>query len=407
MAWKVRRLGYSLADVLPVTQYEITYVLGFDGHGDDVRVRSFLPTNDARQTITEERDLSSGVHLTQVMDGANRVATWTGAEVPDGSQNPARLQGAPTPRRVLHPGRPGRAGRLPPLGRPVPAPREGHPGRLARDRGDAPADRGRRGNGPGATPADLRRHPEPEGAAVQGDDRRAHRAAARRGELQRQEPALRGASARLRDPCAARRRAHHGARQQADLAPVGRGVRRRPLGPVLPDQRPLRAAARALPDALLRRRDPLPAHQRHQLLLPVRDAQRPRAVAEGQGLLHVLRRLGALRPAQAPLHAAAHHPDAPDRRARGRALPQRRGDAHLRHVPPCAARRGGGPDRRGVGSGRSRHRRRRGRARALGDPAARAPPLPDAGDPAGGRGLHSPLDDDGRGAPGGGSRSRG
>jgi hypothetical protein len=86
MGWKVRTLGYSLANVLPITQYEVTYVLGFDGHGDDVRVRSFLPTNDARQTITEERDLSSGVHLTQVMDGANRVATWTGAEVPDGSQ---------------------------------------------------------------------------------------------------------------------------------------------------------------------------------------------------------------------------------------------------------------------------------------------------------------------------------
>src|SRR5512145_2429265 len=78
MAWKVRNLGYSLADVLPLTQYEVTYSLGFDGHGDDVRVRSFLPASDARQTITEEHDLSSGLHLTQVMDGANRVATWQG-----------------------------------------------------------------------------------------------------------------------------------------------------------------------------------------------------------------------------------------------------------------------------------------------------------------------------------------
>lgn len=83
MSWKVRKLGYSLADTLPVTQYEVTYLLEFDGHGGDVRVRSFLPSNDARQTITEERDLSSGLHLTQAMDGANRVATWTGAEVPD------------------------------------------------------------------------------------------------------------------------------------------------------------------------------------------------------------------------------------------------------------------------------------------------------------------------------------
>jgi len=86
MAWKIRRLGYSLVDVLPVTQYEVTYALDFDGHGDDVRIRSFLPTNDARQTITEERDVSSGLHLTQLMEGPNRVATWSGAEVPDRAQ---------------------------------------------------------------------------------------------------------------------------------------------------------------------------------------------------------------------------------------------------------------------------------------------------------------------------------
>jgi transglutaminase-like putative cysteine protease len=86
MVWKVRSLGYSLVDVLPVTQYEVTYALGFDGHDDDVRIRSYLPSNDSRQTISEERDVSSGLHLTQVTDGANRVATWSGGEVPDGAQ---------------------------------------------------------------------------------------------------------------------------------------------------------------------------------------------------------------------------------------------------------------------------------------------------------------------------------
>src|SRR6266508_1041176 len=86
MAYKVRALGYSLADVLPVTQYEVTYALQFDGHGGDVRIRSFLPANDAHQTISEERDSSSGLHLTQQIQGANRVATWAGAEVPDRAQ---------------------------------------------------------------------------------------------------------------------------------------------------------------------------------------------------------------------------------------------------------------------------------------------------------------------------------
>ncbi|HSM93889.1 MAG TPA: 7TM domain-containing protein [Anaeromyxobacteraceae bacterium] len=86
MGWKVRRLGYSFADVLPVTQYEVTYAFDFDGHGGDVRVRSFLPSSDARQAVSDERDQASGMHLTQAMDGPNRVATWTGSEVPDGAR---------------------------------------------------------------------------------------------------------------------------------------------------------------------------------------------------------------------------------------------------------------------------------------------------------------------------------
>lgn len=86
MAWKVKRLGYSLVDVLPVTQYDVTYAFEFDGHRGDVRVRTFLPSSDARQTISEEHDVANGLHFSQSTDGPNRVATWTGAEVPDRSQ---------------------------------------------------------------------------------------------------------------------------------------------------------------------------------------------------------------------------------------------------------------------------------------------------------------------------------
>src|SRR5512138_3628274 len=86
MAYKVRALGYALSDVLPVRQYEVTYALDLDGHGGDVRVRTFLPSSDARQTISEERDVTSGLHLSQAVDGPNRVGTWSGAEVPDGAR---------------------------------------------------------------------------------------------------------------------------------------------------------------------------------------------------------------------------------------------------------------------------------------------------------------------------------
>ena len=110
MGYKVRALGYSLSDVFPVRQYEVTYAFDFDGHGGDVRVRTFLPSTDARQVISEERDLSSGLRLTQSVDGANRVATWVGADVPDRAQ--IRHAFKVLPRRVVY--------RLPD-GLPVPA----------------------------------------------------------------------------------------------------------------------------------------------------------------------------------------------------------------------------------------------------------------------------------------------
>lgn len=86
MAYKVRALGYVVSDVLPVTQYEVTYAIELDGRGGEVKVRSFLPSSDAHQHVTEEKDVALGLHLTQAMEGANRVATWTGDRVPDGAQ---------------------------------------------------------------------------------------------------------------------------------------------------------------------------------------------------------------------------------------------------------------------------------------------------------------------------------
>lgn len=86
MAYKVRALGYAIQDVLPVTQYEVTYAIDLDGRGGEVRVRSFLPSSDAHQQISEEKDVSLGLHLTQAMEGANRVATWIGDRAPDRAQ---------------------------------------------------------------------------------------------------------------------------------------------------------------------------------------------------------------------------------------------------------------------------------------------------------------------------------
>jgi hypothetical protein len=84
--YKIRALGYSLSDTLPLTSYHVTYALDFDGHGEDARVRTFLPSSDAHQQISQEENQAPGLHFDQRLDGLNRVATWTGTDVPEGTR---------------------------------------------------------------------------------------------------------------------------------------------------------------------------------------------------------------------------------------------------------------------------------------------------------------------------------
>lgn len=84
--WKLYALGYSLADTLPLRRHVVTYELTLDGQGGDVRVRTFLPLSDPRQSISDEQNASPGLHFSSEIDGLNRVATWTGGDVPDGTR---------------------------------------------------------------------------------------------------------------------------------------------------------------------------------------------------------------------------------------------------------------------------------------------------------------------------------
>src|SRR5512139_1428447 len=86
VAYKVRVLGFSVNELMPRTQYRVTYDMGLDGHGGDVRVRSFLPLSNAHQTIFEEDVNAPGFHLSTETADQNRIATWTGTNVADGSR---------------------------------------------------------------------------------------------------------------------------------------------------------------------------------------------------------------------------------------------------------------------------------------------------------------------------------
>jgi uncharacterized protein with transglutaminase domain/transglutaminase superfamily protein len=86
ITYKLLALGYALGDVLPRTRYQLSIEMALDGHDGDVRVRTFLPVSDERQTISAEENTSPGLHFQSEPDGLNRAALWTGGGVADGTR---------------------------------------------------------------------------------------------------------------------------------------------------------------------------------------------------------------------------------------------------------------------------------------------------------------------------------
>lgn len=55
IGYKVFALGYSFDHVVPWRGYSVSMELAFDGHGDSLEVRTFLPLGEKRQHVWEER----------------------------------------------------------------------------------------------------------------------------------------------------------------------------------------------------------------------------------------------------------------------------------------------------------------------------------------------------------------
>lgn len=97
---KVAAFDYSLAEVLPRTQYDVTLKAELDGHDGEVRVRTFLPVSDAHQTVMAEQNLTApGVSFSTETQGLNRVATWEQGSAPDGQALAYRFSILGTPVR--------------------------------------------------------------------------------------------------------------------------------------------------------------------------------------------------------------------------------------------------------------------------------------------------------------------
>jgi hypothetical protein len=81
MAYKIHRAGYRLRTLAPVERYRVSLNMTFVGHGDSLRVRTFLPQQDARVTITSESQESELPAYMERPAGGNRMAEWSGQSV--------------------------------------------------------------------------------------------------------------------------------------------------------------------------------------------------------------------------------------------------------------------------------------------------------------------------------------
>ncbi|MBI1944498.1 MAG: transglutaminase [Deltaproteobacteria bacterium] len=100
VAVKLSAFQYSLAEVLPRTQYDVTLHAELDGHDGEVRVRTFLPQSDARQVVMTEQNLTAaGVSFSSEAVGLNRVATWEQSSAQDGQSLAYRFSVLATPVR--------------------------------------------------------------------------------------------------------------------------------------------------------------------------------------------------------------------------------------------------------------------------------------------------------------------
>lgn len=84
--YKVVFLGYTLASIIPQVNYEITLKMSYDGFGEPVEIRTYLPAYDDRQSIMNETNASPG-SVFEIRNGkTGRMAVWT-AENPKSAQN--------------------------------------------------------------------------------------------------------------------------------------------------------------------------------------------------------------------------------------------------------------------------------------------------------------------------------
>jgi len=80
---KVARGNFRASDVLPDREIHVAYEIRLDGHHEEARVRTFLPSSDDRQTIVDESTEAGRFREHIETSGRNRTVSWSAPDVPD------------------------------------------------------------------------------------------------------------------------------------------------------------------------------------------------------------------------------------------------------------------------------------------------------------------------------------
>ncbi len=67
---------YSFSKFLPKTRFEVTCMMSFEGFNEPVRLSTFLPQSDDRQTITEEINNSPSLGFRIEQTGTGKLGVW-------------------------------------------------------------------------------------------------------------------------------------------------------------------------------------------------------------------------------------------------------------------------------------------------------------------------------------------
>ncbi|MFA5857834.1 MAG: UUP1 family membrane protein [Elusimicrobiota bacterium] len=79
--YKIIFLGYTFSSIIPQIKYSVDIIMTLQGYGEDVDVKTYLPQNDSRQSISDELNNSAGFTLELLNDTSGRVARWNGNRV--------------------------------------------------------------------------------------------------------------------------------------------------------------------------------------------------------------------------------------------------------------------------------------------------------------------------------------